>query len=395
MVIREKYLEKIRGFYHSDLIKVIVGIRRSGKSVILQSIIKEIAEITGNIIYINFEDYNWRLKIKTTKNLIDFVEQKRKAGKCYCFFDEIQELPNWQLAVKHLRIHNCSVFITGSNSKLLASEFLTELSGRFVSFQVRPFVYKEICQFAKENKVDIDINNYLIWGGFPGRLKNLSKPDTIAYLTDLKNTIVINDIITRYKIKNEIEFISVANFIFKNNARIFSARSIHRHMLTDFPNLALSTVIRFVDVLKSAYAIETIKQHSSKTKTDLVFLVKTYNTDVSLNSINVDDNVYDFDHNLENIVYNELLYRSYSLKVFLTNERKEIDFIAKKDGKTYYIQVAYSVVDKKAHDREFSVFSKIDNQHVKILITTDDFDFSTSTVKHIKLKDFLSSEEIV
>ena len=149
MVIREKYLEKIRGFYHSDLIKVIVGIRRSGKSVILQSIIKEITEITDNIIYINFEDYNWRLQIKTIKNLIDFVEQKRKTGKCYCFFDEIQELPNWQLAVKHLRIHNCSVFITGSNSKLLASEFLTELSGRFVSFQVRPFVYKEICQFAK------------------------------------------------------------------------------------------------------------------------------------------------------------------------------------------------------------------------------------------------------
>ena len=394
MVVREKYLEKIRGFYDSDLIKVIVGIRRSGKSVILQSIIKEIQEITDNIIYINFEDYNWRLQIKTAKNLIDFVEQKRKTDKCYCFFDEIQELPNWQLAVKHLRIHNCSVFITGSNSKLLASEFLAELSGRFVSFQVRPFVYKEICQFAKENNVDIDINNYLIWGGFPGRLKNLSKPDTIAYLTDLKNTIVINDIITRYKIKNEIEFISVANFIFKNNSRIFSARSIYKYMKHDFPHLALSTITRFVEVLKSAYAIETIKQYSTKTKADLVFLVKTYNADAALNSINVENNIYDFDHNLENIVFNELLYRDYSLKVFINGD-KEIDFLATKYGKTYYIQVAYSVIDKKAHEREFSAFSKIDNQHEKILITNDDFDFSTSTVKHIKLKDFLISEDLV
>lgn len=393
MIIREKYLREIRGFYNSDLVKVITGIRRSGKSVILESIIAEIKQISSNIIYLNFEDFNTRIKIKTIKSLIDYVEKNKKEGLCYCFFDEIQELPNWQLAVRHLRLQNCSVFITGSNSKLLSSEFLSELSGRFISFRIRPFVFKEIKEFCKQNNCKIDILNYLIWGGFPGRLNNLDKTATVAYLKDLRNTIVFNDIIKRYKIKSEIEFISVANFIFKNNSRIFSARSVYKYMKPDFPELALTTVTKFVEVLKSAYVIETIKKYSTKTKSDLVFSGKTYNADVAFNSINIEDNVYDLDHNLENIVYNELIYRDYCVKVYLVKDQ-EIDFQATKYGKTYYIQVAYSVVDKNDYAREFAALSKLDNSYKKILITTDEFDYSTSTVRHIGLKDFLQLDDL-
>ncbi len=393
MVIREKYLKEIRGFYDSDLVKVITGIRRCGKSVILETIISEIKQTSENIVYLNFEDFNTRIKIKTVKNLIDYVEQHRKDGICYCFFDEIQELPNWQMAVRHLRLQNCSIFITGSNSKLLSSEFLSELSGRFVSFRVRPFVFKEIKEFCLQYNTKVDILNYLIWGGFPGRLNNLDKNATVTYLKALRNTIIFNDIIKRYKIKSEIEFISVANFIFKNNSRIFSARSIYKYMKSDFPELALTTVTKFVEVLKSAYAIETIKKYSTKAKSDLVFSGKTYNADVAFNSINVEDNIYDLDHNLENIVYNELIYRGYSVKVYLVKDQ-EIDFQATKDGKTYYIQVAYSVVDKNAYTHEFAAFSKLDSSFKKILITTDDFDYSTSTVRHIKLKDFFELDNL-
>ncbi len=206
MIIREKYLKMIRGFYDSDLVKVITGVRRCGKSVILETIINEIKEKTDNVIYLNFEKTSDFSKASNVNELINYVKSNRKEGKCYCFFDEIQEIDNWQVAVKDLRLDNCSVFVTSSNSKLLSSEFLTLLSGRFVSFRIRPFVYKEIKEYSKELNIDIDIANYLVWGGFPGRFINTTIDETKTYLTDLENTIVINDLIKRYKIKKEVAF---------------------------------------------------------------------------------------------------------------------------------------------------------------------------------------------
>ena len=150
MINREHYLKQIREFYDSDLIKIITGIRRCGKSVILEQIKKEISTKTDNIIYLNFEDKKTLLNIPTWNILIDYIDSQRKEGKCYIFLDEIQVLDNWQEACKTLRIHNNSLFITGSNSKLLSKEFTKELSGRYVSFQIRPFVYKEIIEYCNE-----------------------------------------------------------------------------------------------------------------------------------------------------------------------------------------------------------------------------------------------------
>ncbi|MBQ7277026.1 MAG: ATP-binding protein [Bacilli bacterium] len=393
MIIREKYLKNIRGFYDSDLVKVITGVRRSGKSVILETIMKEISEKTDNIIYLNFEKTSDFSLASTVEELVNYVKNNRKEGKCYCFFDEIQEINNWQVAVKDLRLDNCSIFVTGSNSKLLSSEFLTLLSGRFVSFRIRPFVYKEIKEYSKELGINIDVANYLIWGGFPGRFNNTSLEGTKAYLSDLESTIVVNDLIKRYKIKKEIAFKKVVNYILCSNSRIFSVRSIHKYMKNDFPDLALSTVARFVEWLKEAYIIDEIPQYSTKTKRELQYYGKIYNSDVSFNSLRANNNRYDLDHNLENVVYNELLYMGYELKVF-TNNGKEIDFLASKDSKIFYIQVAYSVADEKAYEREMSAFANLDNLNQKILITNDIIDYSTSVVKHIKLEDFLMMEEL-
>lgn len=384
MIIREKYLSLIRGFYESDLVKVITGVRRCGKSVILESIMNEIKEQTDNIIYLNFEKTSDFIKASNYSKIIEYVNTNRKDGKCYCFFDEIQEIENWQIAIKDLRLENCSIFITGSNSKLLSSEFITLLSGRFVSFRIRPFVYKEIQKLSPNTTV----TDYLIWGGFPGRFVFKSEQDTRIYLNDIENTIVINDLIKRYKIKNETAFKKIVYFILSSNARIFSIRSIHKTLKSDFPNIALTTVARFIEYLKNAYIIDEIAQFSTKTKRELRYYGKIYNCDVAFNSLRALNNRYDLDHNLENIVYNELLYMGYELKVF-DNKGKEIDFLATRGGKTYLVQVAYSVVDEKAYNREFSAFSNIDNTNQKILITNDDIDFSTSTVRHLKLKDFL------
>lgn len=388
VIKREKYLKQIRQFYDSDLVKVIIGIRRSGKSIILQEIMNEIKTKSDNIIYLNFEKTSDLSKAGTCSTLVEYVNNNRKQGKCYIFLDEVQEVEDWQIAVKDLRIENCSIFITGSNSKLLSSEITKYLSGRFVSIRVRPFVYKEILEYSKANGLTVGPTKYLIWGGFPGRLEVNTLEGTLMYLNDLDSTIVLNDLVNRYKIKKQSIFIRIVNYILLNNSRIFSIRSIHKYIKNDYPEISTATVAKYVDYLKQAYIIEEIPQYSTKAKKELSFYGKIYDADVSLNSIRISDGRYDLDHNLENIVYNELIYMGYELSVYINNG-KEIDFRATKDGKTIYVQVAYSVADPKAYDREFGAFANIDNNNKKILITMDPIDYSTSTVKHIRFEDFL------
>lgn len=396
MIYREHYIRPVREFYDSDLIKIITGIRRSGKSVILEQIQNEIKQKTNNLIYLNFEDKKVLANIKSSDDLIEYIEQNRKDGKCYIFLDEVQMLDNWQEACKTLRLYNNSIFITGSNSKLLSKEFTKELSGRYVSFKVKPFVYKEILEYTKELGKECSITDYLVWGGFPKRFEFNTEDAKKRYLNDLDDTIVINDLLNRYKIRKENLFKNFVNYILRSNSRIVSAKAIHNYIKNKNENCSINTIIKYLGYLEEAYIIEAVKQYSTKTKSELAYYSKIYNEDVSFNSIRCIDNRYDLTHNLENIVYNELIYMGYKINVFNKNG-KEIDFLAQKDNKQYYIQVAYSIAEDKTYNREFSVFANIDNLSQKIIITNDDIDYSTSTVKHIKLKDFLimnSLEEI-
>lgn len=393
MIYREHYINPVREFYDSDLIKIITGIRRSGKSVILEQIRNEIKHKTDNVIYLNFEDKRILANISNSYILIDYIEANRKDGKCYVFLDEIQMLDNWQEACKTLRLYNNSIFITGSNSKLLSKEFTKELSGRYVAFRIRPFVYKEILEYTKELGKECSITDYLVWGGFPKKFEFDTDDAKLRYLNDLDDTIVINDLINRYKIKKEKLFKSFVNYILRSNSRIVSAKSIHDYIKGKNESCSINTIIKYLGYLEEAYIIENVKQYSTKTKSELAYYSKIYNADVALNSIRCMDNRYDLTHNLENIVYNELIYMGYTINVF-NNNGKEIDFLANKDNKKYYIQVAYSVADEKAYNREFSAFANIDNLSQKIIITNDDIDYSTSVIKHIKLKDFLLMESL-
>ncbi len=393
MIIREKYLKEIRSFYDSDLVKIITGIRRCGKSVILKTIYEEINKKSSNTLYLDFEDAN-DLKIAGSVDLLlNYVKQNRKEGMCYIFLDEVQNIKDWALAVRTLRLHNNSVFISGSNSKLLSKEFATELSGRYVSFRIRPFVYKEIVEYSKEIGRNFNTTDYLIWGGFPKRFDMESEESTVRYLEDLEDTIVLKDLIKRYKIKKPDLFKKFVNFVLRNNSRILSARSIHKYLAGQGVECSSNTILGYMHYLKEAYVIEELPQYSTKVKRELNFNPKLYNSDVCFNSLKVDNRRYDLDHNLENIVYNELLYMGYDLKVF-DNKGKEIDFLATKGGKTFLIQVAYSVVDEKAYNREFGAFADLDNTNQKVLITNDVVDYSSSTVRHIKLEDFLMKEEL-
>ena len=393
MIRREHYIEQIREFYDSDLIKIITGIRRCGKSVILEQVMNEIKMKSDNVIYLNFEDKKILNKIGNGEGLLDYVESNRKKGKCYVFLDEIQLLDNYVDAVKTLRLHDNSVFITGSNSKILSKEFTKDFSGRYAKFRIKPFVYKEILEYSKELNKECNIIDYLVWGGFPKRFEFDSEEARYRYLADLEETIVINDLITRFKIKKIELFKSLVDFIFQSNSRIISAKSIKDYIKHTHETCSVNTIIKYIEYLEEAYIIEKIRPYSTKKKETLKYYFKVYTEDVMFNSLRVVDNRYDLTHNLENVIYNELIYMGYNINIYNDSEN-EIDFLAHKDGKKYYIQVAYSVEDSKAYDREFKPFSKLDNSCKKILITNDELDYSTSVVTHIKLKDFLLMEDL-
>lgn len=393
MIKREKYIEPIREFYNGDLIKVITGIRRCGKSVILTQMLEEIRERSDNIIFLDFEDTAVLNAIPDEMALLNYIDSHRKESLCYVFLDEVQRVDGWAGACRTLRIRNCSVFISGSNSKLLSREFTKELSGRYVPFRVRPFVYRELVEYSEELGKEVSLTDYIIWGGFPKRIEYSGESGQRIYLNELNETIILNDIINRYKIRKTEVFKRLANFVFLSNGRILSARSAEKYMKGAGLPCSVTTITKYIGYLEEAYAIATVKKYSAKSKRELEYYLKVYDEDVALNSIRVMNNRYDLTHNFENVVYNELLYMSYNLQVY-HNGSQEIDFVANKGNKQYYIQVAYSVAEEKSYEREFGAFAKLDNSCQKIVITNDDIDFSTSTVRHIRFQDFVQMDEL-
>lgn len=393
MIKREHYLAQIRPFYESDLIKIITGIRRCGKSIILNQVREELEAQHKKCLFLDFELRPVQSKIPDADALISYVTEHLGKEKLYVFLDEVQTVQDWHEACRTLRRFDCSVFITGSNSKLLSREFTRELSGRYVSFRIRPFVYREARQFADQLGRRFEIADYLIWGGFPAALEQPDEAARKRYLNDLNNTIIYNDLENRYKIRKRDIFERVVDFVLISNARIFSAKSITDYMKGQNIEISVPTIIKYLGYLKEAYVIKDVPLYSPKAKAKLNYYYKLYNEDVSLNSIRLSGNRYDLTHNLENIVLNELIYMGYEVSVY-NNKGREVDFRAVRDGKLFLVQVAYSVAEDKTYEREFSAFSGIDNTMKKIIITNDDVDYSTSTVYHYKLKDFLWMEEL-
>lgn len=393
MIKREHYISRIRPFYDSDLIKVITGIRRSGKSVIMKQIIEELEEKEKTCLFIDFDVRQNRREIGNADALISYVEQRLTDKPLYVFLDEVQNVEGWNEACRTLRLMNCSVFITGSNSKLLSREFTKELSGRYVSFHVRPFLYKEAKEYANILNREYTTTDYLVWGGFPASIEYSDVESLKIYLNDLNDTIVYNDLENRYHIRNTDVFERVVDYVLVCNSRIISARSICDYLKSQHILVSVPTIIKYLSYLEEAYVIQNVSLYSTKSKSNLNYYYKLYNEDVSFNSIRARENRYDLTHNLENIVYNELIYRGYEVTVF-NNKGHEIDFRAAKEGKVFLVQVAYSVAEEKAYKREFSAFDKLDNSAKKIIITNDDIDYSTSTVEHIKLERFLLMDEL-
>ena len=344
-------------------------------------------------LLLDFDVRSVRKALPDADALIDYVTERIGDEKTYVFLDEVQNVQGWNEACRTLRLGNCSVFITGSNSKLLSREFTKELSGRYVSFRIKPFVFCEAKEYADQLGRPFNVSDYLIWGGFPASIEQHDEASMRRYLEDLNATIIYNDLENRYNIRKKDVFERITDFVLVSNARIFSAKSISDYMMSENVSVTVPTVIKYLEYLREAYVINNVPLFSSKTKAKMNYYYKIYDEDVSLNSIRSVGGRYDITHNLENAVLNELIYKGYEVTVYNQHGR-EIDFRAVKEGKIYLVQVAYSVTEDKAYEREFSAFADVDNTAKKILVTNDEIDYSTSTVYHYKLKDFLMMEEL-
>ena len=398
MLIREKYLSKIRPFYDVDLIKVIIGIRRCGKSVVLLQIMDELRSKGINnsqIIYINFEDYAY---IKNDKDLHEFVKAKiENDEKYYLFFEEIQNVENWEKAINSFKAtKNVSIFITGSNSDLLSGELATHIAGRYVSFKIYPFTFKEACELKEiENKEEKEkfFEDYIKWGGMPQRFVLTDEAQTKTYLSDIYNSIVVKDIVERFGIKDLDLFNRVIEYIVTTPAQNFSADSLVKYLLNnDNREVSKVTLYKYLEYMTKAMLINKADRYDVRGKRILNGKYKYYLTDLGLGQIKNAGKKLQLGAYLENIVYNELLSRGYEVKIG-NLEKAEIDFIATRYEEKIYIQVAYLLADEKVEEREFGAYKKIEDNYPKYVLTMDRFDFSRDGIIHKNVIDWLLEDE--
>ena len=399
MIIREKYLSQIRQFYDKDLIKVITGIRRCGKSVILTQIMDELKDkgIKENqIIYINFESKRYD-NIKNDNDLYYYIQEKMKEEiKYYLFLDEIQNIENWEKTVNSFKAdlgEKISIFITGSNSDLLSSEIATHLSGRYVSFKVYPFTFKEVCKFKNietkdKYELEKDFMDYVKWGGLPQRFILEDDNQIRTYLSDVYDSIVIKDIIERFGIKDLDLFNRIVEYIVTTPAQTFSAESLAKYFtVNDDRGVTKNTLYNYLEYMSKAMLISKADRYDVRGKRILNGKYKYYLTDLGLGQVMNTTKRPQMGAYLENIVYNELLSRGYDVKVG-SLENGEIDFIATKFEERLYIQVAYQLSDDII-DREFGVFDNINDHYPKYVISADKFDLSQNGIIHKNIIDWL------
>ena len=395
MVIRERYLKLIRPFYNQELIKVLIGIRRSGKSVILRQIMDELKKTNiddSHIIYINFEDYDYE-EYTEPKKLNNYVkDQIIDDKKYYIFFDEIQNVDEWEKVVNSLRAtENTSIFITGSNSDLLSSDLATHIAGRYVSFKITPFTFGEVCELSNiVNNRDIEdaFNDYIKWGGMPQRFMQQDDISRKTYLNDIYDSIIIKDIVKRFNIKDIDLLNRIVTYILTTPSQVFSSDSLKKYMQSDSRNVSLETLYNYIDYITRANLISKAERYDVRGKRILTGKYKYYLTDLGFTNILSNGKKEQIGAYLENIVYNELIARGFNVNVGILDSG-EVDFIATRFNEKIYIQVTYILSDEKVIEREFGVYKKIEDNYPKYVLSMDKIDLSENGIIHKNIIDWL------
>ena len=402
MIKRTLYLNQIERLIDKEPIKIIIGVRRSGKTYLLRSIHEELKSRginEENIFLISFESMKYN-KIENFKQLDELIMDltKNTKGKIYLLFDEIQNVKNWEKSINAYRVDlDCDIYITGSNSELLSGEMATLISGRYYQINIYPFSFAEFIQYKKEiektDVVDLEelFREYVEYGGMPP-IQQVAAEDKYSYLGDIYNTVLLKDIITRHNIRNTDMLNRILDYVIMNMGKNFSAGSIVKYIKHEGRKISKDTILDYLLYSKNACFIYQARREDIKGKKVLQHNEKYFLVDHGFYQAKYGE-IENMGSVLENIVFIELLRRGYDVKIGIINE-KEIDFVCTKAKEKIYIQVTYKLENDKTIEREFSALAKINDNFDKYVLSMDKLDFSGSGLKHRKIIDFLTSDYI-
>ncbi len=398
MLKRNYYLNKIKDFYHvNSLIKILCGLRRSGKSVILEQIIEEIKESgvqDNHIIFINFEslDYaNITNAIELNNYIKSLVEDKETY---YVFLDEVQKVNEFEKAINSLRITDqFSIFITGSNSKMTFLELSTDLSGRYVSFRINPLSFKEVVEITntkQENYFDLLLDIFK-WGTLPQRFIFENNNSKENYIRDVYDSILLKDVVDRLGISDVTSFNKILQYILETETREFSVTNVLEYLNKSGNKVATDTLYKYLEALCSTFIINRVYRYDINGKAVLKSLNKFYATDLGVKKIKTNSKEINYSQSFENVIYNELIKKGYEVYIGKTKEG-EIDFIVSKNKNIKYIQACYDLSNEETRNREFNAFNNIRDNYPKYVISTNKEDYSQNGIKHLNIFDFLMDD---
>ena len=399
MVKRDLYLNRISSLIDKDIIKIIVGIRRCGKSYMFNLIMDELLErgiSKDNILLINFESAKYR-NVSNPRELDLLVRDLTKDmnGKIYMFFDEIQNVDGWEKSINSFRVdYDCDIYLSGSNSKLLSGELATHLAGRYMEIKMYPFSFKEYLDYKKTAPNKKAFTDYLIFGGFPFLLSLESEIDKTEYLNDIFNSIFLKDIIERYNVRDAGLLTRIVDFILGNTGKIVSSKSISDYLRSkEKIKVSPKTIYNYLDYLTNACLLYKVQREDLKGKKILSINEKYYCVDQGFNQVRIGRNQVNNSRIMENIVYFELLRRGYEITIGCVG-KYEIDFVCKKMGEKIYVQVTRELSQEDTIEKEFRPLLLVKDNYPKYVISTDEFDMSQYGIIHRNIFDFLLDDEI-
>lgn len=399
MIERELYMQKIRPFINTPLIKVITGIRRCGKSVMMELIQKELLSKGAEreqIISLNFESKTDKRvsSIQTVLNCINKLVTTTVEKRFYLFLDEIQELNGWEKLVNSFLIdRNIDIYITGSNAKLLSGELATYIAGRYIEIKMYPLSFKEVMMLQNENSADISIKDafmmYLTRGGFPFLYNYpFSDQDAYQYISDIFDSIILKDISQRNNIRDISLLRSLVMYFIANVGNTFSASSLVKYLKNQKRSVSTETIYNYIEYCRSACLLHLVNRQDITGKAILSTQEKIYFSDHGIREALYGSNQRDINQVLENIVYMELLRRGYEVTVGKV-KNAEVDFCAEKNKEKLYIQVAYLLASEETITREFGAFLTIQDNYPKYVLSMDEIDLSRNGIIHKNIRSFL------
>ena len=394
LFIRDTYLKKVEPYIGKEIIKVLTGQRRVGKTILLKQIQHLVKQLDkkANTIYINKEQNEFK-QIKNADDLFNYIQSQLKPKQSnYIFIDEIQEIEEFEIALRQLLVKGVDIYCTGSNANMLSGDLATHLSGRYIEFHINSLSYTEFIQMHKLTNDNDTLNKYIRYGGLPYLLHlPLSDEIVYGYLKSIYNTIILKDIVARYSIRDVAFLDRLVEYLSDNLGSYVSSNKISDFLKSQRVHLSVNTVMNYLKYLTSSFFINKVERIDIIGKKRFEINDKYFFTDLGLKHSIIPFTGAQIGSVFENLVYSQLIYEDYKVFVGKHHDR-EIDFVAQKGNVTKYIQVAYQLPDEKVREREFGNLLKIEDNYEKIVVSADEFTTDYKGIKHIHIRDFLTNK---